>query len=142
MLVAVIEGDEDQAIGQLQGFAHGLCQTRLHGALFGGRLTGDDRVGRGFQQHTINDGFNVVVLAAVQSKGLRKIANLTVHAGTKPLLINLIQKILKLALAAPHNGRHHGHALAFAQFQDPLHNLLGGLASDGPAAVGAVGRAH
>jgi hypothetical protein len=55
-----------------------------------------------------------VVLAAVKGEGLRKIVHLAVYAGAKPLLIKLIEQILKLTLAASHNGRHHGYTLAFA----------------------------
>ena len=76
------------------------------------------------------------------STRLGKVAHLAVNASAKALLIKLIQQILKLALAASHNRRHDRDALAAAQFQDALHDLLGGLAGDGPAAVGAVGRAH
>ncbi len=156
LLVAVVERDEDQAVGQLQGLADGLLET-----LFGRRLVRlgevlgvvvptlvhDEAVDEDwgtlrFQEHAVDDGFDGVVLAAVEQRGARKGRASRRRRGAKPLLIKLIQQILKLTLAASHDGRHDGDALALAQFQDALHNLLGGLAGDGPAAVGAVGRAH
>ena len=82
-----------------------------------------------------------MVLAAVEEERLGEVAHLAVDAGAKALLVKLIEQVLKLALAAADDGRHDGDALAVAQFEDALHDLLGGLAGDGAAAVGAVRRA-
>jgi hypothetical protein len=82
-----------------------------------------------------------VVFAPVEDDGLGKITQLAVDAGAETLLVNLVEQIFKLALAAAHDGSHHGDALTFAELDNALHNLIGGLAADGPAAIGAVGRA-
>ena len=83
-----------------------------------------------------------MILAAVQQLRLGEVAHFAIDAGAKALLVKLVQHILEFALAAAHDGRHHGDAFALAEFQDALDNLLGGLAGDGPAAVGAVRRAY
>ena len=107
------------------------------------RGTGSTRHrGLRFEQDAVDDGFDGVVLAAVKEERLGKVAHLAVDAGAKPLLIKLIEQIFKLALSASHDGRHDGDALARAQLQDALHDLFGGLAGDGPAAVGAMRRAY
>ena len=56
--------------------------------------------------------------------------------------VQLVEKVLELAFAAPDYRRHHGDALATAKFQNALYNLIGALARDRAAAVGAVRRAH
>ncbi len=94
------------------------------------------------EQDAVDDGFDGVVLAPVEQNGLGKVAHLAIDAGAKALLVKLIEQVLELALAAAHDGRHHGDALAAAQFEDALDDLFGGLAGDGPAAVGAVRRAN
>ena len=83
-----------------------------------------------------------MVLAAVERKRLGEVGGLAIDACAKPLLIKLIQQILKLTLSASNDGRHHGGALAAAQLQNALNDLVGGLAGDGAAAVGAVRRAY
>ena len=82
-----------------------------------------------------------MVLALVEGRRLGEVDDLAIDAGAKALLIKLIEQILKLTLAASDDGSHDGDALAGAQLQDALDDLLGGLAGDGAAAVGAVGRA-
>src|SRR6202034_1057487 len=89
----------------------------------------------------VDDGFNGVIFAAVKGERVGEILDLAVYAGPKPLTVKIIQRLLKLTLAAADDGRHNRDALARAQFQNALDDLLGGLARDGLAAVGAVGRA-
>ena len=93
------------------------------------------------EEDAVDDGFDGVVLAAVEEQGLGEVAHLAVDARAKSLLVKLIEQILKLTLSASDDGRHDGDALAVAQLEDALDDLLGGLAGDGAAAVGAVGRA-
>ena len=105
----------------------------------GGR--GFGRSCRGLEQDAIDDRFDGVVLALVERERLGQVAQFAVDARAKTLLVKLIEQILELALAAAHDGRHHRDALAGAELQDALDDLLGGLAGDGPAAIGAVRRA-
>ena len=93
------------------------------------------------QQDAVDDGFDGVVLALVEGRGLGEVHDLAVDASAKALLIKLIEQILELALAAANDRRHDRDALARAELQDALDDLFGGLAGDGAAAVGAVRRA-
>ena len=83
-----------------------------------------------------------MVLALVERWGFGQVDDFAVDAGTKALLIKLIQQILKFSFAASHDGGHDGDALAGAKLQDALDDLVGGLAGDGSAAVGAVGSSN
>ncbi len=126
LLVAVVEADEDKAVGELQSLGDGLLKPLFDGRFCRRMYAGSAahlcrrwncRHGRsnvGFQQDAVDDGFDGVVLALVEEHGLGKVADLAVDAGAKSLLINLIQQILKLSLAASHNGRHDRDALAAA----------------------------
>ena len=96
---------------------------------------------RGLEEDAVDDGFDGVVLAAVEQERLGEVAHFAIDAGAKALLVKLIEQIFKLALAASNNGRHDGDTLALAEFKDALDDLFGGLAGDGTAAVGAVRRA-
>ncbi len=58
------------------------------------------------------------------------------------MLVKLIEQILKFTLAASDDGGHHRDALAGAQLQDALDDLVGGLAGDRASAVGAVRGAY
>ncbi len=112
---------------------------------FSGESLGRSRsAGSGFalEQDAVDDGFDGVVLAPVERGRLGEIAHFAVDAGAEALLIELIEQIFELAFAAADDGRHDGDAFAVAKLQDALDDLVGGLAGDGSAAVGAVGRAH
>ena len=136
--------DEDKAVGELES----LGDRRLE-ALFDGGFAGHRRCGsllvriirRLLEQNAVDDGFDGVVLALVEGRRLGEVDDLAIDAGAKALLIKLIEQILKLTLAASDDGRHDRDALAGAELQDALDDLLGGLAGDGAAAVGAVRRA-
>src|SRR5258708_5002898 len=54
----------------------------------------------------------------------------------------MVEKLLEFALAATDYGSHDGDAFTGPQLKDALHDLLGGLARDRTAAVGAMRRAH
>jgi hypothetical protein len=74
-------------------------------------------------------------------EGLGEVAHFAVDAGAEALLVELIEQVFELAFAAADDGGHDGDALAHAELEDALDDLFGGLAGDGAAAVGAVGRA-
>ena len=57
------------------------------------------------------------------------------------LLGQVVEQRAVLALAAPHHRRHDLEAGALGQLEDPVDDLLGGLAGHGPAAGRAVGMA-
>jgi hypothetical protein len=44
-----------------------------------------------FEKHSVDDGFDGVVLAAIEGQGLGKVMDLAVYAGAKSLLVKLIQ---------------------------------------------------
>jgi hypothetical protein len=82
-----------------------------------------------------------VIFAAVEDYGIGEVAEFAIDAGAETLLIQLIEEVFEFAFAATDNGGHDGDALSHSEFQDALHDLFGGLAGDGAAAAGAVGRA-
>ncbi len=138
------ERDQHQAVGHLQRFGDGSFETLFDGGFAAGAAGRGPAASarRGLEQNAVDDGLDGVVLAPVEQHGLGEVAQFAIDAGAKPLLIELIEQVLEFALAAAHDGRHDGDAFAGAELQDALHDLLGGLARDGPAAVGAVRRAH
>ncbi len=95
----------------------------------------------GFEEDAVDDGFDGVVFAAIEGWRLREVVDFAIDAGAEALLIELVEEIFELAFAAADDGRHDGDAFAFAELEDTLDDLVGGLAGDGAAAVGAVGRA-
>ena len=62
------------------------------------------------------------------------------HPG-EALLGQVVEEGAVLALAAPHHGGHDLEAGAFGQLEDPVDDLLRGLARHGPSADRAVGMA-
>ena len=106
LLVAIVKGDEREAVGQLQGFVDSLFQAFLGGGL-GGRLSvvvfppfplkSAERMGhagfvaQGPEKDAVDDGFDGVVLSLVEREGLGKVAHLAIDAGAKSLLVKLIQ---------------------------------------------------
>ncbi len=105
------------------------------------RGTRGTRCRRGFEEDAVDDGFDGVVFAAVEQGRLGEVLYFAVDAGAKTLLVKLIEEVFEFTLAAANDGRHDGDALAGAELQNALDDLIGGLAGDGTAAVGAVGRA-
>jgi hypothetical protein len=82
-----------------------------------------------------------VVLAFVERGRLGEVDHFSVNAGTKALLIELVEEVFELAFAAANDGSHDGDAFAGAELEDALDDLLSGLTSDGTSAVGTVRRA-
>ena len=95
----------------------------------------------GFEEDAVDDGFDGVVLAAIEGGRFGEIVDFAIDAGAEALLVELVEEIFEFTLAAADDGRHDGDAFALAEFEDSLHDLVGCLPCDGPATVGAVGRA-
>ena len=95
----------------------------------------------GLEHDAIDDGFDGVVLALLELDGIGEVADLAVDAGAEALLVELVEQVFEFALAAAHDGRVDGDALAGGEGEDALDDLLGGLAGDGAAALRAVGHA-
>ena len=104
-------------------------------------MSGDRHPARGLEQDAVDDGFDGVILAAVEQQRLGEVAHFAVDAGAEALLVELVEQVFEFAFAAAHDGRHDGDALTVAELKDALDDLFGGLAGDGPAAVGAMRRA-
>jgi hypothetical protein len=93
------------------------------------------------EQNAVDDGFNGVVLAAVEQKRFGKVADFAIDASAKALLVKLIEQFFKLTFAASDNGGHDVDAFSLAELKDAGNDLVGGLAGDGSTAIGAVRRA-
>ncbi len=137
LLFVTGNGDQGEAVGQLQRLGYGQVE-----AFFDRGLTGGEgwSIGcRRLEQDAVDDGFDGVVLAPVEEERLGEVAEFAVDAGAEALPVKLVEEVLELALAAADDGRHDSDALAPAEIENALSDLFGGLAGDGPAAVGAMG---
>ena len=83
-----------------------------------------------------------MVFAAIEEKGLGKIAQFAVNPGAESLLIELVEQVFELALASANDWSHHRHALAAAQFENACHDLVCGLSGNRSAAIGAMWSAY
>ena len=91
----------------------------------------------------VDDHLDGVDLVAGQLRRVRQLVDLAVDAGPgEPLPGQLLQQALVLALAAPHDRGQHLEAGAVGQLQDPVHDLLRGLALHHGAVPGAVRHPH
>jgi hypothetical protein len=137
LLFSAGNGDQHEAIGQLQRLGDGGLEALLHGGLAGGQRR---RVGqRLLEQDAVNDRFDGVVLAAVQRNRLGEVHQFAIDAGAKALPVKLVEQFLELALAPADDGRHHGDALAHAEFENALDDLVGALAEMGLPQLGQWG---
>ena len=140
--VHAVDGDEDEALGHLQGFGDGGFEAA--GVVFGGGI-GEGCGGvvgwQRLEDDAVDDGFDGVVLALFEAHALGEFDHLAVDAGAEALLVERFQLFAELALAPAHDGGIDGDALAGGERGDALDDLLGGLAGDGAVAVGAVGLA-
>ena len=81
-----------------------------------------------------------VLVVPVQPDRLGEVADLAVDPGPgEPLPGQVGQQLLVLALPAPDDRRQDLEPGALRQLHDLVDDLVGGLAADGPAALGAVG---
>ncbi len=92
----------------------------------------------GLEHDAVDDGLDGVVLALLEAHALGQLGHLAVDARAEALLVERLELLAELALAAAHDRRVDGDALAGSQRDDALDDLVGGLARDGQAAVGAV----
>jgi len=83
-----------------------------------------------------------VVLAAVEQNRLGEVTQFAINADTEALPVKLVKQFLEFTLAPADDGRHHGDALAAAQFENALDDLVSALVGDRPSAVRAVWRAN
>ena len=83
-----------------------------------------------------------MVLALFEAHALGEFDHLAVDAGAEALLVEGFEFFAELAFAAADDGGVDGDALAGGEGGDAFDDLLGGLAGDGAAAVGAVGLAY
>ncbi len=144
--------NDHEAVGELKGLADGGVETFFEGRLCGrgfelshpfrrrtrkgwgthiciGWGTGRWRRGRtrvlgGLQQDPVDDGFDGVVLALIEGRGLGHVDQLAVDAGAEALLVELVEQILELAFAAADNGGHDRDALAGAHLENSLDDLF------------------
>ncbi len=119
----------------------------LHHSL-GGTERGLHRVGEPravFLPHRqpVHDDPDVVVLVAVQAGDLAEVVDPAVDKRPREAVAACpVEEIAELALAAPHQRRHHLDARALLHFQHTADDMGGGLPPDGQVAFRAVGRTH
>ena len=116
-----VQGDEDEAVGHLQGLEDGGFQAA--GNLRGVRAFA---VGAGFEDDAVDDGFDGVVLALFEAHALGEFDHLAVDAGAEALLVERFELFAELALAAADDGSVDGDALAGGEAGDAFYNLFGG----------------
>ena len=131
LLGAVLADDADlgDAVGEPQGGLHRLGQALA------------DVVA---PHQPVDDDLDGVLLVAGQvvRAPFGQLDHLAVDPGPgEPLLGQVVEQRLVLALAAPHHRGEHLEARPLGQVEDAVHDLLGGLAGHGAPAVGAVGMA-
>src|ERR1700733_8834987 len=114
---------KNQTVGHLQSFGHRGFESLLNPR---------------FENDAIDDGFNGVFFVTFQVNGVGEIAHLTVNAGAEALLIQFVEQVLELAFAATDDRRIDDDAFSGRERKNTFHDLLGGLARNRFAALGAV----
>ena len=135
LAVRALYADEHQAIRHLQGLEDGGFEAAgvvLRCAIWAG-LAGDR-----LEDDAVDDGFDGVVLALLEAHAFGELGDLAVDARAKALLVERFELFAELALAAADDGGVDGDAFAGSEGDDAFDDLVGGLAGDGAAAVGAV----
>src|SRR4029077_9889099 len=127
MVLAADNGDGNETGGELEGGGDGLLEAR-----------GDAL----FDEKAIDDDFDGVVLALVESRGSVEGVELAVDAhANEAVLCELFQLLAVGAFATAHDrGEDHDAVVGLAEVavKNGLHNLVAGLAGDGLAASGAM----
>ncbi len=90
------------------------------------------------EDDAVDDGLDGVVLALLEAHAFGDLGQLAVDADAEALLVDRLELIAELAFAAADDGSVDGDAFAGGEGDDSLDDLVGGLARDGAAAVGAV----
>ena len=100
----------------------------------------------GFHEQAIDDNFDRVIFALIEFRRVVERIQRAVDARAQETIARqLFQFLFVFAFAAARQRRHDHHAVAgLGEFsaQDGLHDLLGGLARDGLAAIRAVRHAN
>src|SRR6185437_10486898 len=127
LLFAADDGDGDKAVGEFGGCLDGLLEA-LGNALF--------------DEQAVDDDFDGVVAATVERGRFVEIHKIAVDARTnEPSASKFLEFFFVLAFASANNGSEDHDAFVGTQRKNGLDNLLGGLARDGLAAIGAMWRA-
>ncbi len=96
----------------------------------------------GLDQEAINHDFNGVILALIEREIVFEIHQFAIDAGAgEAVLYELLHFFLEFAFAAASDGRHDHDPVIGRERHDTLHDLVGGLAGDGLAAIRAMGHA-
>ena len=91
----------------------------------------------------VDDDLDRVLDVLLELDLLVELADLAVHAhAAEALALEVLEELGVLALAAEDHGCEHEGAAALGVREDLIGHLVGGLALDHPAALGAVRRAH
>ncbi len=139
----VLDADEDEAVGHLEGLGDGGFEAA---GIVLRRCTckGGTGVFRGqrLEDNTVDDGLNGVVLPLFEAHALGDLNHFAVDPGTEALLIEGLEFFAELAFAASDDGGVDGDSFTGGEGHDALDDLIGGLAGDGAAAVGAMGLAY
>ena len=101
-LVHAVDGDEDEAVGHLQGFEDAGFEAA--GVWFAVRA--------GFEDDAVDYGFDGVVLALFEAHALGEFDHLAVDAGAEALLVEGFELFAELAFAAADDGGVDGDAFA------------------------------
>ncbi len=136
-------GERDRTLrfaiaGQELDLDQPVCQTDGH----------LDRIGQSLAQvvphhQPIDDDRDVVLVALVEHDRLLQHAQAVVDLHAREAVrAQLVQQLPVLALAPPHDRRHHHEARPVPQLHHLVDDLLGGLPDDRPAADRAVRLAH
>ena len=94
-----------------------------------------------FQQQAVHDDFDRMIFPAVERDGLINIHQVAIHARADVTFLRVLFELFSvLALASPNHRRENHDAIFGLERRHRLHDLLGGLARDGLAALRAVRR--
>ena len=132
-------------IGCLLALLHHLHQNASFGQLAGHlNSLGDASTRALLQHHAVDHHVDEVLDLLVEGQRLAaQLRHLAVDANAgEPFLLQVLEELRELAFAARDDRRHDKGALVFAQGQNVVGNLIGGLRFDLAAALRAMGHAH
>ena len=121
MLFAADDGDGDETVGELERCLDGFFEPIGDAVL---------------QQQPIDYDFDRVILAAIERDGLVEAFQLAIHARANEAgLREFLEFLFVFTFAPAHYRRQHHDAIVGLERHHRLHYLLGGLPSDGLAAL-------